>query len=140
MCIRDSNKIVVQDETLTGKKRRRDKEAGEELDAAITADEDEAGAMVRKMKKMEKEVSRKRQVHLVKQSGEMYKPKDGRTGGDIVLPGKPDPYAFIQLNPKALNKRNRGKITSNFEFIVGGAKKTGAGSLKGLKKIHKETE
>ena len=38
-------------------------------------------------------------VHNVQESGDTFKAK-GETGGDVVRKGKPDPYAFIQLNPK----------------------------------------
>ena len=38
-------------------------------------------------------------VHNVQESGDTFKAK-GDTGGDVVRKGKPDPYAFIQLNPK----------------------------------------
>ena len=39
-------------------------------------------------------------VHHIKESGETFRAKDGQTGGDIYVKGKPQPYAFIQLNPK----------------------------------------
>lgn len=32
------------------------------------------------------------------ESGSTFKNKKG--AGDVIKPGKPDPYAFIQLNPK----------------------------------------
>lgn len=38
-------------------------------------------------------------MHSVKESGVTFKAK-GETGGDVVRKGKPDPYAFVQLNPK----------------------------------------
>ena len=44
---------------------------------------------------------RKRQnelVHNVRESGISYKAKKG-TRGDVKIPGRPNPHAFVQLNP-----------------------------------------
>eukprot|EP01015_Nassula_variabilis_P033638 TRINITY_DN8128_c0_g1_i7.p1 TRINITY_DN8128_c0_g1~~TRINITY_DN8128_c0_g1_i7.p1 ORF type:complete len:341 (-),score=103.91 TRINITY_DN8128_c0_g1_i7:110-1132(-) len=143
--------IVYEDEKLTGKKRRRNKEEDTEED--ILADKvgkgknmdiegvaiNEAvghqsltsGNKLTKLKKInEKGESKKKLVHNVKESGDIYRPKSA-AGGDVVLPGRPTPYAFVQLNPKALNKRNKGKAASSFGFLMGDSKK---GTLKGLKK------
>lgn len=40
---------------------------------------------------------------MVKESGETF--RSNRAGGDVKHKDKPEPYAFIQLNSKALNKR-----------------------------------
>jgi len=48
-------------------------------------------------------------VHIIKESGETYRPKDQTTGGDLKLAGKPDPYAYIQLNPKVSSYRGRSR-------------------------------
>jgi len=42
----------------------------------------------------EKNVSNK-YIHNIKESGITYKPKDEMTGGDLLIKGKPSPYAYI---------------------------------------------
>lgn len=67
-------------------------------------------------------------IHNMIESGSSFKNKRG--AGDVIKAGKPDPYAFIQLNPKVLNKKFREKSASAFEGIVN---TKGSGSLKGIK-------
>lgn len=62
---------------------------------------------------------------MVKESGNTFKAKNAQ--GDIKVHGKPDPYAFIQLNPKALNKRFTRRSEKSFSQVTDGP-------LKGLKK------
>lgn len=64
-------------------------------------------------------------MHLVKESGATYKAENAK--GDIKIHGRPDPYAFIQLNPKALNKRFTRRSEKAFQQVT-------QGNLKGLKK------
>jgi len=62
--------------------------------------------------------------------GSEYKSKKSR--GDVKLAGKPDPYAYIPMTHKALNKRKSAGIKkkSMFKNVVKGAKK---GAAKGAK-------
>ena len=53
-----------------------------------------------------------RDVHQVKEDGSTFRAKNAK--GDIKKQGKPDPYAFIQLNPKALNKRFTRRSEKSF--------------------------
>ena len=46
------------------------------------------------LKFLEKNARGPDMVHNVKESGASYKPKDG-TGGDVLIKGQPEPYAFI---------------------------------------------
>lgn len=71
-----------------------------------------------------------------KRPGEVYKAKRG-TGGDRKLANKHDPYAYIKLNFNALNKRKRGKLSGQFEQIVGAAKR---GANRGAKLGAKERQ
>ena len=43
--------------------------------------------------------------HIVKFSGDAYRSNKGQ--GDVLKAGKHEPFAYIKLNPKMLNKRNR---------------------------------
>ena len=67
------------------------------------------------------------EVHQVKESGSAF--KTSRAGGDLKLKDKPEPYAFIQFNSKALNKRFRKRAEKVFDNLF--EKKEGG--LKGLK-------
>ena len=54
--------------------------------------------------------------HFVKFSGDEYKSSAGK--GDVLLKGKLDPFAYIQLNPKsAIDKNNKSNIKV-FEKIM----------------------
>lgn len=66
-------------------------------------------------------------MHQVKESGETYRTK--RAGGDLQLKDKPEPYAFIQFNSKALNKRFKKRAEKVFDTLF--EKKEGG--LRGLK-------
>jgi hypothetical protein len=59
--------------------------------------------------------------HIVKYSGSAY--KSGKGEGDTLKAGKYEPFAYIQLNPKMLNKRNKTKAIKSFEGIVSHGKK-----------------
>lgn len=60
--------------------------------------------------------------------GSEYKSK--KAGGDVKQKGKPDPYAYVQLNSQNLNKRKRAKLKGKFNGLLKGAKK---GANKGSK-------
>ena len=47
-----------------------------------------------------------------------------------MLKNRPDPHAFIQLNPMALSKKLREKASHTFELFM---KKKTNGALRGLK-------
>jgi len=66
--------------------------------------------------------------------GDEYRSKKAK--GDMKRKGKPDPYAYIPLNVKSLNKRKGKKLQSQFKNVVGAARK---GALKGKKlKVRKK--
>lgn len=58
-------------------------------------------------------------------TGKEYRAKKAR--GDVKLKGKPDPYAYIPLSRKLLNKRKRQKSSAQLKGVVQAA-------LKGAKK------
>ena len=53
------------------------------------------------------------EIHQVKESGETF--RTNRAGGDLKLKDKPEPYAFIQLNSKGLNKRFKKRAEKVFD-------------------------
>jgi hypothetical protein len=63
----------------------------------------------------------------VRESGSSYL---GKNNSDVMLKNRPDPHAFVQLNPMALSKKLRDKAASTFELLM---KKKTSGALRGLK-------
>jgi hypothetical protein len=71
---------------------------------------------------------------IVSQSGEDF--KSTRAKGDITRSSKQQPFAYIQFNPKMLNKRKKVKVSSKIESLVSTAKQ---GAFKGLKSRKKKS-
>jgi len=63
-----------------------------------------------------------------KDPGSEYRSKKGR--GDVKKAGKHDPYAYIPMSHKALNKRKMAKAKGQFSSVISAAKK---GATKGSK-------
>ena len=74
-----------------------------------------------------------------KDSGSDYKNKAGR--GDVKKIGKHDPYAYIPLNHKNLNKRKTAKNKGQFKNVISaarkGASKGSKNKVKDMKKLMK---
>lgn len=77
---------------------------------------------VKKMK------TNKQTGHIIKYSGEEYKSKKGK--GDVLIKGKADPFAYIQLNPKTTSRKNRKEGLKTFKNIMDKSK---GSMMKGLK-------
>jgi len=58
---------------------------------------------------------------LDKGAGSEYRSKTGK--GDVKRPGKHDPYAYIPMTHKALNKRKQAKAKGQFSSVISAAKK-----------------
>ena len=41
-----------------------------------------------------------------------------KAGGDMKIRGRPDPYAFVPLNPQMLNRRSKHSAVRQFEGVV----------------------
>ena len=76
--------------------------------------------------------------HIEKFSGDAYKSKKGK--GDVLKAGKLEPFSYIQLNPRLLNKRNKQHAINAFSKVVWFGKKidkreknkTNSGMLSGM--------
>jgi len=68
-------------------------------------------------------------------SGTEYRAKSGK--GDVKKKGKHDPYAYIPMSHKALNKRKQMKAKGQFSSVLSAAKK---GAKKGHKSKVKEVK
>jgi len=56
-------------------------------------------------------------THIVKFTGDEYKNKKGK--GDNIIQGKYEPFAYIQLNPKAISKKKKKDNIEIFENLMG---------------------
>lgn len=65
--------------------------------------------------------------------GNEYRAK--KAGGDMKRKGKPDPYAYVPLDFKSLNKRKKAKVSGTFKNFISSANK---GSAKGKKQHGKK--
>lgn len=54
--------------------------------------------------------------HIIKQSGAAFRGKNSKS--DVLKKGEHEPYAYIKLNPKMINKRNRDKAVKSFQTVV----------------------
>ena len=71
--------------------------------------------------------------HIEKFSGDSYKSAKGK--GDVIKAGKLEPFSYIQLNPRLLNKRHKQKAINSFTKVVNFGKKVDKrsdGMLKGM--------
>lgn len=83
--------------------------------------------------------------HFEKFSSSAYKSQKGK--GDVLKAGKLEPFAYIQLNPRLLNKRHKQKAINSFSKVVSFGKKEDkragnasgqqSGALSGLKVVKK---
>ena len=81
--------------------------------------------------------------HIEKHSADAYRSAKGK--GDVIKAGKYEPFSYVQLNPRLLNRRNRQKAVASFQKIVTFGKKEGKreehakkGGLSGLKMSFKK--
>ena len=102
-----SGKLIVKDMKL-GKKRKREGD-----------DEDEGEEQIIKRKTK----NTGKAIHNVKFSGSEYKSKKGQ--GDRLIKGKYEPFAYIQLNPKAALKRTSETPREFVDIMKRTAKKGG---------------
>ena len=106
-------------ETLGGdvlqKRRRNDSDDDEPavFDAAAQAARDELRALQKRLKPEKDGQSRRSRVESDVRTGSQYRAK---SGGDIKK-GAIDPYAYVPLNAKYLNKRHRMKAISRVDSV-----------------------
>jgi len=48
-----------------------------------------------------------------------------KAGGDVKRKGKPDPFAYVPLNPASLNRRKRAKHQGEMTDLLKSSKKNG---------------
>lgn len=133
--LKESGKFVIKEikeETkkkgMLGKRKRDNSQ--EEADRLKRQKREQSKARAGTMTKAKEEG-----VHIVQHSGEQYKSTKGK--GDVLKPGKFEPFAYIKLNPASLNKRNRDKAAKSFEGVITSGKKgretkKNEGMLKGV--------
>jgi len=104
------------DAELKGKQREKKKRRREEVE--LEQQQDDAEEM-EKQKRGERS-STKPAVKRQQLPGQQY--KSTKAGGDMKRRGLPDPYAFVPLDPMALNKRKKFTAQRRMESIVNAAK------------------
>lgn len=110
--IDENNKLIVKEKKSTNISKRKnnkdildiDNDSEDEVEESKNKkskngnnngkEETLAARMLKKHNMVKKDVG----LHMVRESGEIYKAK-GSTRGDVSIPGKAAPHAFIQLNP-----------------------------------------
>jgi len=135
-----TGKIIINEEDITGKKRRGDTRFGEHM-----AIEDEQGLnreqprTIRKVVRISQERAIAKAINPEEQKVNATEFPQRRKSiinkkiiGDVKIFNSEtlNPTAYIPINPKILNKRNRLNAPKAFEFLIS-KKKTG--SLAGLK-------
>jgi len=71
----------------------------------------------------------------IKRVGEEYKAK--KSGGDVKLRGKQDPFAYVPLDRNKLNRRKSAKLSGQFHGMVKAAKKGATSGSKHRKNVAK---
>jgi len=61
--------------------------------------------------------------HVEKFSGDAYRSDKGK--GDVIKAGKLEPFSYIQLNPRLLNRRKKQVAVNSFAKVVTFGKKEG---------------
>jgi len=67
----------------------------------------------KRRKFQQQSVPNKKKTQIALHSKNKYQSKKAR--GDVLQPGKLEPYAYLPLQPKFLNKRNRAKAVNQFK-------------------------
>lgn len=102
------NKDETQNKKMLNKKRVKNVMR----DTNDESDEDDYNKKKRKNTKFDK----LKKSHVVKFSGEEYANKGAK--GDKLIQGKYEPFAYIQLNPKAISKKKRKDNLEVFENLM----------------------
>ena len=98
----DSDTDSDDDGAVVGKKSSRD--VKHELKKFNATKRSAMTAGIHKQKSLQ-QVKRKAVGHIEKFSGDAYKSAKGK--GDVLKAGKHEPFSYIQLNPRMLNKRHK---------------------------------
>lgn len=110
-----SNKLGLLQKEETGNKKMLNKKRVKNVmrDGNDESDEDD---YAKKKSRGSARPEKSKKTHVVKFSGEEYANKGGK--GDKLLQGKYEPFAYIQLNPKAISKKKRKDNLEVFENLM----------------------
>lgn len=102
-------RLVITEPELSRKKRK----ASEEPKIDENDEMSEEETVEQKNLKFNKKVSKEPPSKMPKKhTGDVYKAKKAK--GDVLKPGKLEPFAYVPLNPKFLNKRRKAKAINQF--------------------------
>lgn len=123
------------EDTAIAKKGSNSKQIKKQMKTFNLQKRSEASAAIFKNKSVIQKVRHNQAVaksgHIEKFSGEKYKSAKGK--GDVIKAGKLEPFSYIQLNPRMLNKRLKSQAVKSFEKVVDFGKKEGKRALSGIK-------
>jgi hypothetical protein len=102
--------------SLLGKRKRN---ASDESDMTVAEENGVSATPQRAVKRPKHNGTGKH--HFAGHSGEEY--RSPKAAGDMKRAGRPDPYAYLPLNPRMLNKRRRLHAYKQFENVIKAAKK-----------------
>ena len=84
--------------------------------------EEKSKVIKRRKAEQKKAADQKRRERMgvddIKHTGAEYRPKTKRAKGDVKVEGRPDPFAYVPLNAKFTNKRNKGKALRRYETMA----------------------
>lgn len=89
----------------------------------------QSSALRRDKKQMQ---SKDEEGHFIQNDPAKYRSQKGKS--DVVKKGEHDPFAYIKLNPKMLNKRNLKKAVKTFDLVID-KKKAGKRVKEGMRKM-----
>ena len=81
----------------------------------------EASSGISKKRPAARSTKTGRSGHFEKHSGDRYTSAKGK--GDVLKAGEHEPFSYIQLNPRLLNKRHRQQAVNSFKKVVSFGKK-----------------
>lgn len=110
-----SSKLGLLQKEETGNKKMLNKKRVKNV-MRDTNDESDEDDYARKKPRSGAKLEKSKKTHVVKFSGEEYASKGGK--GDKLLQGKYEPFAYIQLNPKAISKKKKKDNLEVFENLM----------------------
>jgi ribosomal RNA-processing protein 12 len=134
--ISKDGKLIIGD-LFENRNNKRKRANSDESDNEIISnnEEDKLSKLSKQTKQTSKSKSSKYEhggkgIHrqINKEWGQEY--KSAKASGDMKRKGKPDPYAYIPIDNRILNRRKRAKLSGQYNSIVRSARK---GAVKGSK-------
>jgi ribosomal RNA-processing protein 12 len=119
--------------SVLGKRKR---STSDEKSSANTNEDNQTIPLERVMKRQKRSTTTTARYHFTGHNGEEF--RSSKASGDMKRAGRPDPYAYLPLNPRMLNKRRRLHAYKQFENVIKAAKRGAKAKRKKKKITHKK--